>query len=164
MNNSTQPQQVSLFDSMDNRSGAGRKLREREIFHCYEEIISVENLLAAWEEFLCGKRHREDVINFSMRLTDNINELHQKLFNKKYKHGNYHAFRLNDPKPRLIHKASVCDRLVHHAVYRKLAPGFERFFIHDSYACRKGKGVHKAIRRFAQFGNKVSRNHYTKPQ
>lgn len=94
-----------------------------------------------------------------MRLTDNINELHQKLLNKKFEHGQYHAFRLNDPKPRLIHKASVCDRLVHHAVYRKLAPGFDRFFIHDSYACRKGKGVHKALERFARFGNKVSRNH-----
>lgn len=44
-------------------------------------------------------------------------------------------------------------------MYRKLAPGFDRFFINDSYACRKGKGVHKAIGRFARFGNKVSNNH-----
>ncbi|PIR60356.1 MAG: hypothetical protein COU68_02700, partial [Candidatus Pacebacteria bacterium CG10_big_fil_rev_8_21_14_0_10_45_6] len=94
-----------------------------------------------------------------MRLTGNITELHERLSNQTYVHGKYHAFRLNDPKPRLIHKTSVCDRLVHHAVYRTLAPGFDRFFIHDSYACRKGKGVHKALRRFTDFGNKVSQNH-----
>lgn len=136
--------------------------RERErfaIFHAYKNIISIENLLAAWEEFLCGKRNRPDVMKFSLHLMDNIVSLHQELAEKTYHHGSYHAFGINDPKPRHIHKASVRDRLVHHAIYRKLYPFFDRLFIYDSYSCRKDKGTHKAMDRFRQFAGKVSRNH-----
>jgi retron-type reverse transcriptase len=93
-----------------------------------------------------------------MHLTDRVVCLHNELKEKTYRHGPYHAFGINDPKPRHIHKASVRDRLVHHAIYRKLYPFFERFFIHDSYSCRKDKGSHRAMNRFRQFARKVSRN------
>jgi RNA-directed DNA polymerase len=53
----------------------------------------------------------------------------------------------------------VRDRLVHHALYRTLYPYFDRHFIHDSYSCRIDKGTHRSIRRFREFGRKVSRNH-----
>jgi retron-type reverse transcriptase len=89
---------------------------------------------------------------------DNIFSLHRDLKNGSYKHGGYHAFNISDPKPRNIHKASVCDRLVHHAVYRVLYPFFDRTFIADSYSCRVGKGTHKAMNRFVFFARKVSRN------
>ena len=56
-------------------------------------------------------------------------------------------------------KALVRDRLLHHALYRKLYPFFDRTFIADSYSCRRGKGTHKAMNRFRQFAYKVSRNH-----
>jgi len=38
---------------------------------------------------------------------DNILALHNDLASRTYKHGFYHAFKINDPKPRDIHKASV---------------------------------------------------------
>jgi RNA-directed DNA polymerase len=94
-----------------------------------------------------------------MHLTDHIVCLHKELRQKTYRHGPYHAFRINDPKPRHIHKASVQDRLVHHAIYRKLYPFFDRLFIYDSYSCRKDKGTHKAMDRFHKFARRVSRNH-----
>ncbi len=90
---------------------------------------------------------------------DNILELHHDLADKIYRHGGYHAFKINDPKPREIHKAPVRDRLVHHAVCRILYPYFDRQFIHDSYSSRVGKGTHKAMDRFAQFARQVSQNH-----
>ncbi len=62
------------------------------------------------------------------------------------------------PKPRHIHKASVRDRVLHHAVYRLLYPFFDHTFIHDSYSCRKDKGTHKALNRFREFSGRVSRN------
>ena len=37
--------------------------------------------------------------------------------------------------------------MVHHALTGVLEPIFERSFIHDSYACRKGKGTHAAVDR-----------------
>jgi len=124
----------------------------------YEKIISVENLLLAWEEFIRGKRNREDVQEFQLHLMDNVLSLHAGLWNKNYKHGDYHAFNISDPKPRSIHKATVRDRLLHHAIYRILYPGFDKKFIHDSYSCRVNKGTHKAINRFRQMFRKVSKN------
>ena len=98
----------------------------------YNVIIFVENLLEAWKEFEKGKKNRKDVQEFSMRLMDNIFSLHNNLLNHTYKHGSYQAFKINDPKPRDIHKATVRDRLLHHAIYRILYPFFDKTFIADS--------------------------------
>jgi retron-type reverse transcriptase len=127
--------------------------------HIYNDIISIENLLTAWREFLKDKRRRKDVEEFSLHLTDNILSLHRELVNKNYRHGPYKAFRINDPKPRDIHKAAVRDRLLHHAIYRILYPRFDPKFIFDSYSCRYTKGTHRAINRFREYAQKVSRNH-----
>ena len=89
---------------------------------------------------------------------ENILALHKTLKNKTYQHSNYYAFKISDPKPRDIHKATVQDRLVHHAIYRILYPYFDKKFIADSYSCRENKGTHKAINRFRSFGYKVSKN------
>ena len=136
--------------------------RERErvkrLRHIYNDIISIENLLVSWQQFLRGKRRRKDVIRFFLKLGDNIILLHKNLKDKTYKHGGYYAFKINDPKPRDIHKASVRDRLVHHAACRVLYPYFDKKFIYDSYSCRIKKGTHKAINRFLYFGRRVSKN------
>jgi len=126
--------------------------------HAYEDIISVENLLSAWEEFLRGKRKKKDVQEFELRLMDNILALHRDLADKTYHHGPYHAFKISDPKPRDIHKATVRDRLLHHALYRTLYAFFDRTFIAHSYSCRRRKGTHAAMNRFRAFAYKVSRN------
>ncbi len=89
---------------------------------------------------------------------DNIVELHSDLVNRAYCHGGYKSFYITDPKRRHIHKASVRDRLLHHAVYRVLYPFFDKTFIADSYSCRDEKGVHKALDRFKQIARKVSKN------
>ncbi len=127
--------------------------------HTYDDIISVENLLKAWKEFKRGKSKRKDVLEFERNLMDNILCLHRDLKDKKYKHGKYEAFNISDPKPRNIHKATVRDRLLHHAIYRKLYFFFDKKFIADSYSCRKRKGTHKAINKLRYFGRKESKNH-----
>ena len=71
----------------------------------------------AWQEFVKGKRKRKDVQEFQLHLMDNLILLHRNLKSKIYTHGGYQAFNISDPKPRNIHKASVRDRLLHHAVY-----------------------------------------------
>jgi len=134
--------------------GGGRR---RPLIH-YENIISPENLLEAWKEFLRGKRKKRDVQEFQLNLMDNIIEIHRDLENFKYNHGGYKAFRINDPKPRNIHKANVRDRLLHRAIYRVLYPFFGRTFISDSFSCRNEKGTHKALNRFRNFTYKVSKN------
>jgi len=124
----------------------------------YSEIISAENLFAAWQEFAVGKSKKADVQEFALRLVDNILLLHEELANFTYVHAEYKAFNISDPKPRNIHKACVRDRVLHHAIYRQLYPFFDRTFIADSFSCRLDKGVHKAINRFMNFSFKASRN------
>ena len=140
------------------RWGGGRS-RRIQFAHTYEDIISVENLLAAWKEFVRGKRKKRDVQEFQYALMDNILALHRELAAGTYRHGGYTHFRISDPKPRDIHKASARDRLVHHAIYRQLYPFFDRTFIADSYSCRRGKGTHRAMNRFREYAYKVSKNH-----
>lgn len=124
----------------------------------YSEIITTSNLLQAWQEFLRGKRHRNDVAVFQAKLMDNILALHTELVEKTYVHGGYAGFNISDPKPRNIHKARVRDRLLHHVIYNALYPYFDSTFVYDSYSCRVSKGTHRAIDRFKKFGRIVSKN------
>src|SRR3989338_10896237 len=155
------PQQIRLFDMFQNRqktpAGGGRQ--RMVLAHTYNDIISVENLLEAWKEFLRGKRKKQDVQEFQANLMHNILTIHDDLVSQTYCHGGYQHFKIADPKPRDIHKASVHDRLLHHAVYRMLYPYFDRTFIYESYSCRIGKGTHKAMNRFFAFTYQVSKNH-----
>lgn len=125
----------------------------------FEEVISIENLCFAWSEFIRGKRNKEDVQRFAFRLGDEVVALNDDLASGAYRHGSYHHFVVSDPKRRDIHKASVRDRLLHHAIHRKLYPYFAAGFIADSFSCQTGKGVHRAMDRFRSMAAKASRSH-----
>lgn len=129
-----------------------------KFIHSFEEIIGLENLLGAWKEFTKGKRGKRDVQEFSLQLMNNIFALHNDLSNHSYRHGDYQAFNICDPKPRNIHKAAVRDRLLHHAIYRELYPFFDKIFIADSYSCLINQGTHRAVNRFRKFAYRVSNN------
>lgn len=124
----------------------------------YQDIISIQNLCEAWCEFVRGKKSKKDVAEFFLNLSQNIFMLHEELASKTYIHGAYEAFNISDPKPRNIHKATVRDRLLHHAIYKILYPYFDKKFIYDSYSCRNMKGTHKAGKRFLDFARKESLN------
>lgn len=124
----------------------------------FEDVFSAENLLRSFYVFKKGKKDKKDVTEFSMRLVENILGLHRDIMSGAYRHGGYEHFKIADPKPRDIHKASVRDRVVHHAIYGALYLYFDRKFIHDSYSCRIGKGVHKAIHRFKIFAKREGLN------
>lgn len=124
----------------------------------FERIISLENLFRAWREFQKDKRNRLDVQKFEADAEQNIFKLHHELQNGIYKHGSYRAFWVRDPKLRLIHKADVRDRLLHHAIFRVLYPIFNKSWIFDSYSSRKQKGTHAAMKRFRDFAWHISRN------
>ncbi|MEK7118219.1 MAG: reverse transcriptase/maturase family protein [Patescibacteria group bacterium] len=125
------------------------------IFH---DVISVANLLAAWNEFKKGKRKKRDVMLFELHLENNIFQLHHELLAKTYVHGPYTDFYVCDPKRRHIHKASVRDRVLHQALFRVLYPIFDKHFIFDSYSSRVGKGTHFGVTRLARACRKANNN------
>ena len=126
----------------------------------FENVIAPQNLFLAWDTFKKGKRNKPDVARFEMNLEQHIFAIHHKLAHKSYRHGLYTAFYINDPKQRHIHKASVKDRIVHHALYRVLAPMFEPMFIHNSYSCRIDKGHHAGVNALYTALRKVSSNNH----
>ncbi len=129
------------------------------MIHAYDHIISLENLLLAWQEFLSGKKNKNGVQEFKIKLIDNVLDLHNDLKNKTYIHGKYQARKINDTKPRDIHIATIRDRVLHRAIYRILYPFYDSKFIFDSYSCRLEKGTHKALNRFRDFGKRASFGH-----
>lgn len=136
-------------------------MNNESIIPPYCEITSIENIHKAWKGFIKNKKNSKDVAEFKIHLIAYIMDLHLDLKSKSYTHSTYHHFKLCDPKPRDIHKASVKDRIVHHLLYNALYTHFDKKFIYDSYSCRINKGTHKAIIRFEHFHRKVSCN-YTK--
>ncbi len=124
----------------------------------FNQMFSLESLFASFLEFRKGKKSKSDVAEFSIHLMSNLSRLHDDLISGSYRHGGYAHFIVADPKSRDIHKASVRDRVVHHALYRALYPYFDCLFIHDSYSCRLAKGTHRALDRFQTFAGRASKN------
>lgn len=128
----------------------------------FQQIVSSENLFAAWDEFRVDKRHKRDVQAFEFKLEQNIFQLHRDLATKQYRHQPYTGFYIRDPKVRHIHKASARDRILHHAVFQVLNPIFDKTFIPTSFSCRVGKGVHKGVLGMERMIRAESRN-FTRP-
>ncbi|MCL2173968.1 RNA-directed DNA polymerase [Candidatus Saccharibacteria bacterium] len=119
-------------------------------------VFSVENLLKSWESFRRGKTNKPEVADFAMHTFSSLADLSAQLLSGAYRHGTYQRFIIHDPKYRIIHKATVGDRIVHHAVYAALYDYFDRKFIFDVYSCRVGKGLHRALNRYRDFARRVS--------
>ncbi len=111
----------------------------------FEELITLENIYEAWKDFSKGKTNKNDVIKFKMNLEDELLKLYSDLKNKRYKHGAYSSFIVNEPKQRVINKALVRDRVVHRLLYNYLLSRFNRTWLDCSYSCRPGFGQHLAI-------------------
>lgn len=130
-----------------------------EINNNYDEIISLDNLFFSWDEFKRGKMKKLDVLMFERHLEDNIFALHDDLKSFNYCHGPYATFHIFDPKHRIISKALVRDRLVHHLVFKELDNIFDGGFIYHSYASRNDKGTHLAVNNLFCCLRKVSKNY-----
>ena len=122
----------------------------------------MKNLILAWKKARKRKTKKDYVIEFEKNLGNNLKLLHYELKNQTYKPMPLETFILRDPKTRKISKSNFRDRIVHHAICNIIEPIFEKSFIYDSSASRKGKGNLFATQRFYEFINKISRNGKTK--
>jgi len=117
----------------------------------YERIAEPENLRLAFLKSVRGKRHITEVIAYTARLDENLRLLRDQLLSRDVDVGHYHFFTVHDPKERMICAAAFPERVLHHAVMNICEPVLEGYAIHDSYACRTGKGMHAAVRRAQDF-------------
>lgn len=111
-------------------------------------VTSFENLLRAYRKARRGKRSKPGVSEFGLNLERELLALQRSLLEGTYQPGEYQLFTIYERKPRVIAAAPFRDRVVHHAVMQMIEPPLDRTFISDSYACRRGKGVHAAVDRY----------------
>ena len=117
----------------------------------YGQISTCDNLCLAFWKASRGKHSRSDVIDFRKNFDANIKKLQGDLERHVPDVGHYRFFKVYDPKPRSICAASFAERVLHHAIMNVCEPFLESYAIHDSYACRKGKGNRKALKRAQDF-------------
>lgn len=120
----------------------------------FDKIISFKNLLLAARYAQKGKRFKSSTALFNLNLEKELLRLQKEIKDMAYRHGKYTDFFIYDPKKRLISAAPYRDRVVHHALCNIIEPIFDRSFIYDTYACRTGKGVHKAVDRYTQYARR----------
>lgn len=116
----------------------------KRIGHLFELAFTPEALYQAWEDASRGKRGKRATLEFSRRLSSNLDALHQELHNGGYKPQPYIEFTVYEPKRRTIYAPAFRDLVVQHAIYRLVYPIFNAGFIDQSFACRVGKGTHAA--------------------
>ena len=123
----------------------------KRVGNLFEQVVSFENLLRAAGKARQGCRPSEETLRFFYHLEPELLRIREELEGGGYAPGPYRTFTVHDPKKRTIAEAPFRDRVVHHALVGVLEPVYERTFIFDSYATRKGKGTHGAVRRAQRF-------------
>ena len=118
--------------------------------------------MLAWRKARKGKTKKDYVISFEENLIENLLQLHEELKNQTYFPKPLKTFILRDPKTRKISKSAFRDRIVHHALCNVIEPFFDKTFIYDNCANRKGKGSLFAIKRLDHFIGKVTDNRTSK--
>lgn len=123
----------------------------------YPRVYDFENLYKAYLKARRGKRFREEVLEFTANLEENLITIQNELIWKTYRTGKYRQFYVYEPKVRLVLALPFKDRIVHHALCSVIEPIFEKAFIYDSYACRVGKGTHPGVDRLTGFLRRAQR-------
>lgn len=117
----------------------------------FEYIASFTALHEAALRTICGKRGKPGAAGFMANLERNLLRIERMLREGTWRGGGYTVIEVRDPKPRMVSAAPFADRVVHHALCAVVEPIFERGFIADSYANRKGYGTHRAIARYEHY-------------
>ena len=93
-----------------------------------------------------GKGDRGDIRAFNREYLENLDKLYDLFVNETYIPGKYRVKTIWDPKEREIMIAPFFpDRIVHHCVIIVLGQHWQHTFIENTYACIKGRGIHKCV-------------------
>lgn len=119
---------------------ANQDTKMKSYKNLYNEIISKKNLILAWRKARKGKTKKDYVVEFEKEPRKNLFQLHEELKLQTYCPKPLITFVLRDPKTCKISKSDFRDRIVHHALINIIEPIFDKTFIYDSCANRKGRG------------------------
>jgi len=119
--------------------------------------FSADEIHEAYLDCRRRKRGTANALRFEINQAEHLLDLEKELNSGSYRPSRSVCFVNLRPKPREIFAADFRDRVVHHLFVREIEDHWERVFIHDSYACRPGKGTHAAVDRLEEFVRSVTR-------
>jgi hypothetical protein len=116
---------------------------------------------ALWRQYRGCRRNKRNSLNalaFEADAEANLLALQAELRAHTYRPGRSTCFVTGGPKPREVFAADFRDRIVHQLLVAWQERVFEPRFIHDSYACRTGKGTLAASDRLMAFLRQATAN------
>ena len=117
----------------------------RRIGNLAGQIASRDNLLLAVWKGTRGRTTQPGVLRLLSRLEELLDDLSTALRTGNLRLGGYGVFEVRDTKRRQIHAPGLRDRILQHALMNVLGPVLEQGAMPHSYACRVGRGQHRAL-------------------
>ncbi|MEA3435425.1 MAG: reverse transcriptase/maturase family protein [Thermodesulfobacteriota bacterium] len=121
-------------------------------------MFTYEQLYRCYLKCRKNKRNTINQLAFEINAEQNLLRLEEDLKDRTYLPARSICFVVDRPKLREIFAADFRDRVAHHVLVDHLEPIAEPRLIHDSYACRKNKGTHGAVKRLQGFTRSVTEN------
>lgn len=112
----------------------------------FDKITTRNNLYHAYQKAAKGKRYSIGHMQFRENLAANLAQLGEQIRSGNYQPGKPHKFFVHEPKLRQITAMPFVDRVAQHALCNIIEPLFDKTFLPQSHACRKGMGTHSAAR------------------
>lgn len=117
-----------------------------------DTIIDFDSLYESMNKCRKGVGWKDSVGFFTLHGAENIYNLSTQLKNKTYKSRPTINFRITSPKPRDISSIAFRDRVFQRSLNdNAVYPIMTKSFIHDNFACQKGKGTDAARNRLKEF-------------
>lgn len=112
-----------------------------------EQVADPDNIrLASWKAAK-GKRLTPAVLAWFSDMDTQVARLREQVLEGDVAVGQYHYFKVYEPKERQICASAFAEQVLHHALMNVCHECFERAQIFDSYASRKNKGTYAALER-----------------
>lgn len=115
----------------------------------FPQLVSEDHLDRAVALTVRGKRRRPDVATLLFRREQVVAQLARSLAEGSWHPRRFSLLFIRDPKPRVIARAPVEDRVVHTALVELMKPTLLRSLRSEAMACREGLGTHRAVLRLA---------------
>lgn len=114
--------------------------------HIFEQIVSMDNIRAAYALTCRGKRSTYACLEYKEQAEVRLAILQDELARGIYAPQPPREFMVYEPKPRRISALAFADRVAQHALCRVIGPIFDRVLMGRCYACRVGRGTHAGVR------------------
>ena len=126
----------------------------KRVGNLWKDVCSFSQLHTSCKLAQKGSKLNDDIATFLMEKERHLLQISEELKGNTYEFGDFRVFHIADPKPRVIKAAPFRDRVVHHSLCMSLSPHFERSYIGNSFACRKGKGNRRALQKAQKYVKK----------